>query len=199
VTPQPRRSIPYSLARRSARDRHAKTSHSPMRVTSPVAHDRVQPPQWLFHSPTARQSALLGAAALRPASRPKSIPADSQASARATLLQAPGGLALSAFEITAYLRNAQGSGFGLMAAEGEQWSDRAGISTTALMRAMGHIRSMATARYFGFADSERRWAFARADITKRVRLMRFGQGARLARLGGLGDCSQSPSLNDSRV
>jgi hypothetical protein len=60
VTPQPRRSVLYSLAQRSARDRHAKALHSPMQVTSPVTHDRVQSPDWLFHSPTARPSALSG-------------------------------------------------------------------------------------------------------------------------------------------
>jgi len=86
-----------------------------------------------------------------------------------------------------------------MAAEGERWSVRAGVSTAAILRAVGHISSMATARYFGFDDSEGRWAFARGDITKRVRLMGFDRTGPLARLGGLGDCSQSPALNNSRV
>ncbi len=44
------------------------------------------------------------------------------------------------------------------------------MPTTALMRAMGHRSPIMTARYSGFADSERRWAFARADITKGIRL-----------------------------
>jgi integrase/recombinase XerD len=51
--------------------------------------------------------------------------------------------------------------FGLSAA-------RAGVPTTALMRAMGHRSPVMTARYSEFADSERRWAFARADITKGI-------------------------------
>jgi len=38
------------------------------------------------------------------------------------------------------------------------------------MRAMGHRSPITTARYSEFADSERRWAFARADITKGIRL-----------------------------
>ena len=45
-------------------------------------------------------------------------------------------------------------------------SAMAGVPTTALMRAMGHRSPIMTARYSEFADSERRWAFARADITK---------------------------------
>jgi len=45
-------------------------------------------------------------------------------------------------------------------------SAMAGVPTTALMRAMGHRSPIMTARYPEFADSERRWAFARADITK---------------------------------
>jgi len=45
-------------------------------------------------------------------------------------------------------------------------SARAGVPTTALMRAMGHRSPIMTARYSEFADSERRWAFARADITR---------------------------------
>jgi integrase len=49
-------------------------------------------------------------------------------------------------------------------------SAKAGVPTTALMRAMGHRSPIMTARYSEFADSERRWAFARADITKGVRL-----------------------------
>ncbi len=53
--------------------------------------------------------------------------------------------------------------FGLMSA-------KAGVPTTALMRAMGHRSPLMTARYSEFADSERRWAFARADITKGIRL-----------------------------
>ena len=55
--------------------------------------------------------------------------------------------------------------FGLMSA-------KAGVPTTALMRAMGHRSPIMTARYSEFADSERRWAFARADITKGIRLAR---------------------------
>ncbi len=37
-----------------------------------------------------------------------------------------------------------------------------GVPTTALMRAMGHRSPIMTARYSEFADSQRRWAFARA-------------------------------------
>jgi len=47
-------------------------------------------------------------------------------------------------------------------------SAKAGVPTTALMRAMGHRSPIMTARYSEFADSERRWAFARADITKGI-------------------------------
>ena len=47
-------------------------------------------------------------------------------------------------------------------------SAMAGVPTTALMRAMGHRSPIMTARYTEFADSERRWAFARADITKGI-------------------------------
>jgi len=49
-------------------------------------------------------------------------------------------------------------------------SAMAGVPTTALMRAMGHRSPIMAARYSEFADSERRWAFARADITKDIRL-----------------------------
>jgi len=49
-------------------------------------------------------------------------------------------------------------------------SAMAGVPTTALMRAMGHRSPIMTARYSEFADAERRWAFARADITKGVSL-----------------------------
>ena len=49
-------------------------------------------------------------------------------------------------------------------------SAMAGVPTTALMRALGHRTPLMTARYSEFADAERRWAFARADITKGVRL-----------------------------
>jgi integrase len=49
-------------------------------------------------------------------------------------------------------------------------SAKAGVPTTALMRAMGHSSPTMTARYSEFADSERRWAFARADIAKGIRL-----------------------------
>jgi len=49
----------------------------------------------------------------------------------------------------------------------------AGVPTTALMRAMGHRSPIMTARYSEFADAERRWAFARADITKGVSLPAF--------------------------
>ena len=45
-------------------------------------------------------------------------------------------------------------------------SAMAGVPTTALMRAMGHRSPIMTARYSEFADSQRRWAFAKADITK---------------------------------
>jgi integrase len=45
-------------------------------------------------------------------------------------------------------------------------SAMAGVPTTALMRAMGHRSPTMTARYSEFADAERRWAFARADITR---------------------------------
>jgi hypothetical protein len=44
------------------------------------------------------------------------------------------------------------------------------VSSTALMRAMGHRSPIMTARYSEFADLERRWAFARADIAKGVSL-----------------------------
>ena len=44
-------------------------------------------------------------------------------------------------------------------------SAMAGVPTTALMRALGHRTPLMTARYSEFADAERRWAFARADIT----------------------------------
>jgi len=46
----------------------------------------------------------------------------------------------------------------------------AGVPTTALMRAMGHRSPIMTARYSEFADSQRRWAFAKADITKGISL-----------------------------
>ena len=49
-------------------------------------------------------------------------------------------------------------------------SAMAGVPTTALMRAMGHRSPIMTARYSEFADSQRRWAFARADITKGISL-----------------------------
>jgi site-specific recombinase XerD len=49
-------------------------------------------------------------------------------------------------------------------------SAMAGVPTTALMRAMGHRSPIMTARYSEFADSQRRWAFARADITKGLSL-----------------------------
>ena len=45
-----------------------------------------------------------------------------------------------------------------------------GVPTTALMRAMGHRSPIMTARYSEFADAERRWAFAGADITNGTRL-----------------------------
>ncbi len=45
-----------------------------------------------------------------------------------------------------------------------------GVPTTALMRALGHRTPLMTARYSEFADAERRWAFARADITNGVKL-----------------------------
>jgi hypothetical protein len=38
------------------------------------------------------------------------------------------------------------------------------------MRAMGRRGPIMTARYSEFADSQRRWAFARADITKGMNL-----------------------------
>ncbi len=40
------------------------------------------------------------------------------------------------------------------------------------MRAMGHRSPIMTARYSEFAGSERRWAFARADITSGLSLPR---------------------------
>ena len=49
-------------------------------------------------------------------------------------------------------------------------SAMAGVPTTALMRALGHRPPIMTARYSEFADAERRWAFARADITKGIGL-----------------------------
>jgi site-specific recombinase XerC len=49
-------------------------------------------------------------------------------------------------------------------------SAMAGVPTTALMRALGHRTPIMTARYSEFADAERRWAFARADITSGIRL-----------------------------
>jgi len=49
-------------------------------------------------------------------------------------------------------------------------SAMAGVPTTALMRAMGHRSPIMTARYSEFADSQRRWAFAKADITKGISL-----------------------------
>ncbi|MCJ7750274.1 MAG: site-specific integrase, partial [Armatimonadetes bacterium] len=49
-------------------------------------------------------------------------------------------------------------------------SAMAGVPTTALMRAMGHRSPIMTARYSEFADSQRRWAFAKADITKGMSL-----------------------------
>jgi integrase/recombinase XerD len=49
-------------------------------------------------------------------------------------------------------------------------SAMAGVPTTALMRAMGHRSPLMTARYSEFADSQRRWAFAKADITKGLSL-----------------------------
>lgn len=51
-------------------------------------------------------------------------------------------------------------------------SAMAGVPTTALMRAMGHSSPLMTARYSEFADFERRWAFARADVTKDIKLPR---------------------------
>jgi integrase len=49
-------------------------------------------------------------------------------------------------------------------------SAMAGVPTTALMRAMGHRIPIMTARYSGFAEAERRWAFAGADITNGIKL-----------------------------
>ncbi len=49
-------------------------------------------------------------------------------------------------------------------------SAKAGVPTTALMRALGHRTPLMTARYFEFADAERRWAFARANITRGIAL-----------------------------
>ena len=49
-------------------------------------------------------------------------------------------------------------------------SAKAGVPTTALMRAMGHRSPLMTARYSAFADAERRWAFARANITNGMSL-----------------------------
>ncbi len=50
-------------------------------------------------------------------------------------------------------------------------SAMAGVPTTALMRAMSHRSPIMTARHSEFADAERRWAFARADITNGIRLL----------------------------
>ena len=61
-------------------------------------------------------------------------------------------------------------------------SAMAGVPTTALMRAMGHRSPIMTARYSEFADAERRWAFARADITNGIRL----PGPRPQRVAGSG-------------
>lgn len=49
-------------------------------------------------------------------------------------------------------------------------SAMAGVPTAALMRALGHRTLIMTARYSEFADAERRWAFARADIANGLRL-----------------------------
>ncbi len=49
-------------------------------------------------------------------------------------------------------------------------SAMAGVPTTALMRAMGHRSPSMTDRCSEFADSRRRWALARADITKGISL-----------------------------
>ena len=49
-------------------------------------------------------------------------------------------------------------------------SAMAGVPTTALMRALGHRTPIMTARYSEFADSQRRWAIAKADITKGISL-----------------------------
>jgi integrase len=58
-------------------------------------------------------------------------------------------------------------------------SAMAGVPTTALMRALVHRTPIMTARYFEFPDAERRWAFARADITSGMRL----PGGRRGELG----------------
>jgi integrase len=60
-------------------------------------------------------------------------------------------------------------------------SAMAGVPTTALMRAMGHRSPIMTARYSEFADSQRRWAFARADITKGISLPGLTASERSAR------------------
>ncbi len=60
-------------------------------------------------------------------------------------------------------------------------SAMAGLPATALMRAMGRRCPIMKARYSEFADSERRWAFARADITKGLAL----PSGRLSLPGGL--------------
>jgi len=49
-------------------------------------------------------------------------------------------------------------------------SAKAGVPITALVRALGHRTPVMTARYSEFADAERRWAFARADIANGIRL-----------------------------
>ncbi len=49
-------------------------------------------------------------------------------------------------------------------------SAMAGVPTTALIRAMGHRSPIMTTRYSEFADSQRRWAFAKADITQGIAL-----------------------------
>ncbi len=69
-------------------------------------------------------------------------------------------------------------------------STMAGVPTTALMRAMGHRSPIMTARYSQFADAERRWAFARADIMKGISL----PGHRQSESGAMGCASASPHV-----
>ncbi len=79
-------------------------------------------------------------------------------------------------------------------------SAKAGVPITALMRALGHRTPLMTARYSAFADAERRWAFARADITRGISL----PGAQGGSLASAADCSSSsaslsePSGNDGQ-
>jgi len=69
----------------------------------------------------------------------------------------------------------------------------AGVRTTALTRAWGHRTPVMTARYSEFADAERRWAFARADITNGIALPGTRQDARVRRAGPMGKGQEASS------